>query len=130
MKFGEAIASVLNQYATFRGRARRSEYWYFFLFNVIVSSILSWLAQRIGFFWTIDALYALAVFLPGLAVTCRRLHDTGKSGGWIFICLVPVVGTIILLVNLARPGQPGPNAYGPDPKGWAGEAGEKAPWEY
>lgn len=130
MKFGEAIASVLNKYATFQGRARRSEYWYFFLFNVIISSILSWLAQRIGFFWLISVLYTLALFLPGLAVTCRRLHDSGKSGGWIFICLVPLVGTIILLVFLARDGQPGPNAYGPDPREAPGGTEGRAPWEY
>lgn len=130
MNFGEAIASVLNKYATFQGRARRSEYWYFFLFNVIISSILSWLAQRIGFFWLISVLYTLALFLPGLAVTCRRLHDTGKSGGWIFICLVPLVGHHHPAGESGPARQPGPNAYGPDPREAPGGTEGRAPWEY
>lgn len=106
---------VLKKYAVFSGRARRQEYWMFFLVNFIVSVVLA----IIG--WTIDmaflqSLYTLAVLLPGLGVTVRRLHDTGRSGWWILIGLVPLVGTIVLLVFMASDSQPGNNQYGPNPK--------------
>lgn len=108
---------VLKKYAVFSGRARRKEYWYFILFNLIVTILLNSLLGRFGSELAILRwLYGLAVFLPSLGVTVRRLHDTGRSGWWILLGLVPVVGSIILLVFCAQDSHPGPNQYGQNPK--------------
>ncbi|MFF3863130.1 DUF805 domain-containing protein [Streptomyces sp. NPDC002209] len=107
---------VLKKYTVFSGRARRQEYWMFTLFNLIALIIVAVLDNAIGTYPLLYAIYALAVFLPGLAVGIRRLHDTGKSGWWMFIALVPLVGGIWLLVLMASEGQPQPNQYGPNPK--------------
>ncbi|WP_328537948.1 DUF805 domain-containing protein [Streptomyces sp. NBC_00344] len=107
---------VLKNYAGFSGRARRQEYWMYTLFNilaVIVVAIVSFVLFHNGL---LVAVYYLAVLLPTLAVMVRRLHDTGKSGWWFFISLVPFVGGIILLVFLASEGERQPNAHGADPK--------------
>ncbi|MEU4109686.1 MULTISPECIES: DUF805 domain-containing protein [unclassified Streptomyces] len=106
---------VLKKYAVFSGRARRQEYWMFTLFSLIISIVLTILdsALDIGFLSTI---YGLAVLLPSLAVTVRRLHDTSRSGWWILITLIPLVGAIILIVFLASEGKPEANEYGPNPK--------------
>ena len=104
---------VLRKYAVFTGRSRRSEYWYFVLFNVIISIALSFfgvVGNILGF------IYGLAVFIPSIAVSIRRLHDTGRSGWWLFIVLIPLVGAIIFIVWLATDGTPGSNTYGPNPK--------------
>ena len=98
MSFQESIITVLSKYATFEGRARRSEYWWFYLANTIVSSILSAIGQRLTLFSILSVIYSLAVLLPGLAVCVRRLHDVGKSGWYIFISLIPLVGAILLIV--------------------------------
>lgn len=106
----------IKNYATFTGRARREEYWMFFLFNLIFGvaiGIIDFLLKTNGL---IGGLYSLALLIPGLAATVRRLHDTGRSGGWIFINLVPIVGTIWFLVLLCLSGDPSPNKYGEDPK--------------
>ncbi len=107
--------AVLKNYAGFSGRARRKEYWMFVLFNFIAALVLSVLGM------VIDTqipyiVYLLAVLVPTLAVVFRRLHDTGRSGWWILISLVPLVGGIILLVFMASEGARETNAYGPDPK--------------
>ncbi|MCX4626452.1 MULTISPECIES: DUF805 domain-containing protein [unclassified Streptomyces] len=107
---------VLKKYTVFSGRARRQEYWMFTLFNLIALIIVAVLDNAIGTYPLLYAIYALAVFLPGLAVGVRRLHDTGKSGWWMFIALVPLVGGIWLLVLMATEGQPQPNEYGQNPK--------------
>ncbi|MFF7975538.1 DUF805 domain-containing protein [Streptomyces sp. NPDC007905] len=106
---------VLKKYAVFSGRARRQEYWMFFLFNLIISIVLTVVDRAIGSN-ILSLIYTLAILLPGLGVTIRRLHDTGRSGWWIFISLVPLVGTIILIVFLASEGKAEPNQYGPNPK--------------
>ncbi|MFM7195361.1 MAG: DUF805 domain-containing protein [Bacteroidota bacterium] len=114
---------VLNNYAVFTGRARRSEFWMFLLFNLIFAVVATILDNILG--TTIDPLpygliyllYVLAVFIPGLAVTVRRLHDVGKSGWMYFIVLIPLVGAIWLLVLLATDSNPGENKYGANPKG-------------
>ncbi len=117
---------VKDNYANFKGRARRKEYWMFVLFNfifIIVAAILDNVLgttfdigyQRMPYGW-IYLIYALAVIIPGLAVLVRRLHDVGKSGGWIFIVLIPLVGAIWLLVLVCTDGNSGENAYGPSPK--------------
>lgn len=115
--------AVLKKYAVFSGRSQRAEYWFFFLFNIIISIVLAMLD---GMFGTMSAeagmgllggLYTLAVLIPGIAVTIRRLHDTGRSGWWILIAFVPFIGAIILLVFMVLDSQPGSNEYGPNPKG-------------
>ncbi len=115
--------TVLKKYAEFSGRARRTEYWMFVLFNIIFSivaiildNVLGTAIESVGY-GLFYILYLLAVLLPSLAVTVRRLHDIGKSGGWIFIALIPLIGSIWLLVLLATDSQPGENQYGPNPKG-------------
>lgn len=106
-----------DNYANFSGRARRSEYWYFVLFNIIFAVglfLLSMVLGRIGFFLYVA--YALITLVPGLAVAVRRLHDTNKSGWYYFVCLIPIIGSIWLIVLLATEGDHGTNQYGPDPK--------------
>ena len=113
--------AVLQKYFDFSGRARRKEYWYFVLFNIIVSIILAVIDQAIGTgsmesgVGLLCSLYSLAVLLPGLGVSVRRLHDTGRSGWWILINLIPLIGSIVFLVFTVSDGDPGPNQYGPDP---------------
>lgn len=119
MTFQQAVQSVFAKYATFSGRARRKEYWYFVLFNAVVSIVIGALARTIGgenLERTLTSIWSLAVLIPGLAVVWRRLHDIGKSGAWWFLVFVPVVGWIILLVWLCQDSQPGENQYGPNPK--------------
>ncbi len=113
---------VLKNYVTFNGRARRKEYWIFFLVNTIISAVLtsvdSFIAGpgNIGIFYYIGILYSLAVLLPGLAVSIRRLHDTGRSGWWLLILLIPLIGAIVLLIFMAQDSNPGENQFGPNPK--------------
>lgn len=114
---------VLKKYTVFSGRAQRAEYWYFVLFNMLVGIALSMIDQATG---TLDAetgvgllggLYSLAVLLPSLGVSVRRLHDTDRSGWWMFILLIPVVGVIALLVFFVQDSKAGTNEYGDNPKG-------------
>jgi len=112
--------TVLQKYAVFDGRARRAEFWYFALINFIVSLVLSVIDSAVigpvaGGLGIIGLIYSLAVLLPGIGVGIRRLHDTGRSGWWLLIALIPLVGTIILIVFFATAGQRGPNNYGNDP---------------
>jgi uncharacterized membrane protein YhaH (DUF805 family) len=123
--------SALKKYAVFSGRSRRSEYWYFVLFNFIFSIVAMMLDWVLGSNFTINTLngpvvvpygycymiYSLFVLIPGLAVSVRRLHDVGKSGWFIFICLIPIAGAIWLLVLFCTDSVAGPNKYGPNPKG-------------
>lgn len=124
---------VWQRYAEFSGRSRRKEYWMFALINSIIAVVLclgivvSFTAARgsaIGIALVVAyCLYALAVIIPSLAVTVRRLHDTGRSGWWILIGLIPF-GGIVLLVFYCLDGTPGPNEYGADPKApvpWPGQ---------
>ncbi|AIO42295.1 DUF805 domain-containing protein [Burkholderia sp. AU19243] len=122
MNFTEAIRSVFNQYAKFEGRARRAEYWYFALLTGIVSlacQVLAAVGRETGAISLLLALVALivslALVLPSLAVTVRRLHDTGRSGWFLLIALIPIVGGILLLVWMCSRGTNGPNRYGADP---------------
>jgi uncharacterized membrane protein YhaH (DUF805 family) len=113
--------AVLKKYGDFNGRARRSEYWVFALISCVISYGLLFIDMAIfgtefGGLGILSSVYTLAVFLPALAVTVRRLHDTGRSGLWIFIILIPLVGGIVFLVFLATDSQRGPNKYGPYPK--------------
>lgn len=106
---------VLKKYAVFTGRARRQEYWMFFLVNLIIAIVLSIIGRAIGTM-VISWIYSLALFLPGLGVAVRRLHDTGRSGWFVLIGLIPFIGWIILIVFLAQEGRPEPNEHGPNPK--------------
>jgi uncharacterized membrane protein YhaH (DUF805 family) len=108
--------AVLKNYAGFSGRARRTEYWMFFLFNVIIDIVLNVITLAIQQVSILGTIYGLAVLIPGLAVGVRRLHDTGRSGWWLLIGLVPLIGAIVLIVFMATDGEPGDNAYGPNPK--------------
>ncbi len=116
------VKKCFQNYANFNGRARRAEYWYFCLFNILISGALSLLSTVAGkgaissALTGLASLYSLATLVPGLAVAWRRLHDIGKSGGYWFFILIPIAGPIILLVWLATAGNAGDNAYGPDPK--------------
>ncbi|KMQ61527.1 membrane protein [Chryseobacterium angstadtii] len=114
---------VLKQYADFKGRARRTEYWMYVLFNMIFAIAALVLDNLLGLkfneqipYGFIYLMYGLATFIPGLAVLVRRLHDVDKSGWWFFISLIPIIGTIWLLVLLATDGTPGSNQYGVNPK--------------
>ena len=118
MTFMDAVKSVFTQYTVFTGRARRSEYWYFFLFEMIVSSVLGTLysVTNLTLFSVVSGLFGLATIIPGIAVSIRRLHDIGKSGWFLLIDLIPCVGPIILIVYMAKDSEPGENLYGPNPK--------------
>lgn len=108
---------AIKKYAVFTGRSRRSEYWYFVLFNFLAAIAIGIVSVIINDRDnTLSRLYTLAMFLPALGVTIRRLHDIGKSGWWIFMVLIPLVGAIILIVWEATDGQLGSNKYGPNPK--------------
>ena len=113
---------VMKQYADFKGRARRKEYWMFVLFNMIFAIVAIILDNMLGIamksigYGPIYGIYLLAIIVPSLAVGVRRLHDIGKSGWMMFIALIPLVGGIWLIVLLATDGKPGSNEYGPNPK--------------
>jgi uncharacterized membrane protein YhaH (DUF805 family) len=108
--------AVLKNYAGFSGRARRTEYWMFFLINVIITLVFNVIGLAVKAGTYVGWIYGLLVLIPGLAVAVRRLHDTGRSGWWVLIALIPVIGVIILIVFLATEGEPGDNAYGSNPK--------------
>jgi uncharacterized membrane protein YhaH (DUF805 family) len=110
--------TALKKYAVFSGRARRSEYWGFVLINFIIGVVLSVirLAANSDALVYVLLVYELAVLIPALAVAVRRLHDSGRSGGWIFISLIPFIGPIWLLVLLLLDGTIGPNDHGPNPR--------------
>lgn len=107
---------VKENYANFKGRARRKEYWMFFLLNMLIVFVVGIIDYVLGTLPLIYGIYLLAVIIPSLAVLVRRLHDIGKSGWWFFIGLVPLIGAIWLFVLLGTDGNPGENSYGPSPK--------------
>ena len=130
MTFTQSIKSVFSKYATFTGRASRSEYWYFTLFNIITSTLLFLLGIAIGAAtggsdgvpgglivgYILYIIYGLGVLIPSLAVTVRRLHDTNSSGWLILLGLIPCVGGIVLLVFMILQGTNGENKYGDIPE--------------
>ncbi len=131
MDFMTAVKTCYSKYATFSGRAARSEFWWFVLFimgmNFILTFVDSFLFGTVttmpgGFeaqtsMPVFSGLFLLASFLPNISVIVRRLHDTDRSGWWYWIVLVPVIGIILLIVWLATRGTPGENRFGPDPLG-------------
>lgn len=127
MSFGESIKTVLSKYAVFRGRASRSEFWWWYLFTALIgfaislvmniataqyvtSDFATLLAAQAPFI-AFSGLVSLAFFLPTVGVTVRRLHDTNRSGGWWWIQLVPFVGVIIIIVFAALPSEDAGNRY-------------------
>lgn len=113
---------VLKQYADFSGRARRTEYWMFVLFNIIFAIIAMVLDNILGIaiegigYGPLYGLYALTLLIPGLAVGVRRLHDVGKSGWMFLIVFIPIIGPIWLLVLFCTDSQQGSNKWGENPK--------------
>ncbi len=141
MGFGEAIKTCFGKYASFTGRARRSEFWWFFLFwwlgtvifNLIDNAaglvlnfgsdtietsggVITFTSSGLGILSTI---WGLALVLPFISVAVRRLHDTNRSGWWWWIQLIPCVGFIVILVFMLLDSTPGDNRFGPNPKGYA-----------
>ncbi len=139
MSFMDSIKTCFGKYATFAGRASRSEFWWFMLFLLVSTVVLSFVdtvvfgprdvmtmattdsfeqGMSFNFSWNpqpITAVFMLVTLLPNISVMVRRLHDTGRSGGWWFIGLIPMIGLIVLIIFTASKGTDGDNAYGPDP---------------
>ena len=112
MSIGQSVVAVLKKYAVFRGRASRPEFWWYYLVYVIVSVVVILIDNAIGAGNILYVIFSLALFLPTLAVTIRRLHDSDKSGWWVLIQLIPIVGTIIILIFIISNGTPGDNRFG------------------
>ena len=136
--FGECIKLFFKNYVNFSGRSRRAEYWYVVLFETLVSVVLSALSGVLAsvtdgstVVTVITSIltygFSLAVLIPGIALVIRRLHDIGKSGFYLFISLIPLVGSIILIVWCAKDSSPEPNQYGVSPKYTPGYSYEQAP---
>ena len=115
MTFSEAVKSGFDHYTKFDGRAGRPAYWWWFLFGILVGIGASIIDAIIGSFGVVSGLAALALLLPGLSVSIRRLHDTDHSGWWVLIGLIPIIGFIVLLIFYLRQSDPGENRYGPPP---------------
>ena len=113
---------ALRKYAVFRGRSRRKEYWFFVLFVVVISTVLTIIDGLIGAYdrstgvGLLSAIFSLAILIPSISVSVRRLHDIDRAGWWVLISLVPLVGWIVLLVFHVQDSTPGTNRYGPNPK--------------
>jgi len=116
------VKEALRKYAVFSGRSRRKEYWNFVYVYWITSIVILFIDLQIG---TIDAgtgigllgaIFSVAMLVPSLSVTIRRLHDTGRSGWWLFILFIPLLGAIVFFVLMLLDGQPGENQYGVNPK--------------
>jgi uncharacterized membrane protein YhaH (DUF805 family) len=114
MTFSEAVKSGFDHYTKFDGRASKAAFWWWFLFGVLVAIVANILDAIIGSS-IISILVALALLLPNLSVAIRRLHDTDRTGWWILIGLIPIVGFIVLLIFYLEKSNPGENKYGPEP---------------
>ncbi|ENX59663.1 hypothetical protein F885_02540 [Acinetobacter higginsii] len=108
--YQQAILTCFKKFADFKDRARRSEFWYFELFCVLMSLAFSFISEDAA------TIVMLITFIPNIAVSVRRLHDIGRSGWWMLIALVPIVGILLLLFWAAQEGEPTTNAYGESPK--------------
>jgi uncharacterized membrane protein YhaH (DUF805 family) len=116
MDFGEAIKSGFSNYVNFSDRSGRSEYWFWVLFCT-VGAIVTYVADfAIGLPIT-HTLFSLGTLLPGLAVAVRRLHDTDRSGWWLLLFLLPIIGAIVLIIWFSSRGTDGANRFGSDPLG-------------
>jgi len=124
--FADAVKSCLSKYATFSGRSRRSEYWWFYLFYTLVVIAGVIIDAVLGTDPILYVLTALGLFVPTLAAAIRRLHDIDKSGWWYLVGFIPLVGFIILIVWGCKDGTRGPNRFGADPKGGTDQLGYQA----
>jgi uncharacterized membrane protein YhaH (DUF805 family) len=132
MDFTEAVKTVYGKYATFTGRARRSEYWWWALYMLITGSIVALVESSMGLGMghmgmgggsmsagyeggPLTGIWSLAHLLPGLGLAVRRLHDTERSGWWLLIVLIPLIGLLVLLYFFISKGTTGPNRFGEDP---------------
>lgn len=129
--FGEAIARAFSNYCNFTGRASRSEFWWFMLFYGLIYCVVDLIGNIIGVPTTnsfpstatggqkiaiiLEWITIVVFLLPTLGLFWRRLHDTGRAGGYYFIILIPIVGSIILIVWTCQPSQPFPNRFGEEP---------------
>ena len=123
------LDTVKNRYADFKGRATRSDYWYFILFSVIISIVLTLIdtyavnpllgmtPEEAAQGGILSIIFTLAILLPQIGVGVRRLHDIGKSGWWYLIILIPILGVLVLLFFFVTDSQAGENEYGANPKG-------------
>lgn len=115
-------ARVMKKYADFEGRARRTEFWMFYLINLGIQLLAVLLDMLLGTtigvmpYGVIYLLYSLAVFVPSLAVSVRRMHDIGRSGLTLLLVIVPVIGAVLLILFALNDSQPGENKWGPNPK--------------
>lgn len=113
---------VLKKYAEFGGRSQRKEYWFFVLFSILISMLLVMIDSATGTlrspreFGLLSGIYSLVVLVPSLAVSVRRLHDTNRTAWWLLLGIVPLIGSLVLLVLFVSDGNPGVNEYGPNPK--------------
>lgn len=118
MSYFAAIASGFRHYVNFKGRALRSQYWYWTLFVIVVSIVAQLIDGALndtefGQVGVISIIAGLGLFLPGLSVAIRRLHDTNRRGWWILLGLIPIIGWIILIIWYVSRGTEGDNNYGP-----------------
>ena len=109
MSFSDAIRACFTKYAEFNGRASRPEYWWFWLFSLLVGIATSVLGHAAS------GLVSLLMLLPSLAVAARRLHDTNRSGWWQLLWFIPVIGWIVLVIFVVGEGTPGDNQFGSKP---------------
>ncbi|NDV90110.1 DUF805 domain-containing protein [Alteromonas sp. 345S023] len=113
---------ALKKYAVFSGRSRRKEYWFFVLFNVIFSFVLGFIDGMMGNvhmesgMGLLGGVYSLLLLIPGIAVSVRRLHDTNRTGWWVLLGLIPIIGALVLLIFMIQDSTPGENDYGQNPK--------------
>ena len=122
MTFNQSIRTCFQKYVDFTGRAPRSEYWWFTLFLILGNlaatmidvTMFSVAADQYG---PLNSIFSLATLLPGIAVSIRRLHDVDRSGWWLLIMFIPLIGWLVLLFWEVSPGTPGANRFGPDPLG-------------
>ena len=114
MGFGQAISAGFSNYVNFSGRACRSEYWYWILFIIIADIVAAIIDQTLGI-QLVTGLFGLVTIIPNIAIAIRRLHDLDRTGWWVLLGFIPLIGWIILLIWYVTKGTDGPNRFGPDP---------------
>jgi len=122
MDYFDYYLDAFRKFADFSGRATRSQYWFFVLFNFIISLVLGFIDSIFGLYSDgmgfLSAIYGLVVLIPALALSVRRLHDTNRSGWWLLVLFIPIVGIFVFLYFMIQDSTPGANRYGPNPKGF------------
>jgi len=118
MDFVTAVKTCFSKFATFEGRAARSEYWFFALFLALASAVLTVVDIALGI-EVLSLIFSLITLIPSIAVSVRRLHDTNRSGWWYLLIFIPLIGLIVLLIWFCTRGTAGPNRFGEDPLGAA-----------